>query len=103
MADERLRADLSRISEVSARVRFISDQFTSATELASTYSAALGSADLASAVDAFANGWAKHRAALITDLKDVASKSALAVSEYEKTDNTLARDARPAPGPGAAW
>lgn len=98
MADERLRADLSRISEVSARVRSVSDQFAAATELASGYPAALGSADLASAVNAFANGWARHRAALIADLKDVAGKAALAVTEYETTDTTLARDARPGTG-----
>jgi hypothetical protein len=97
MPGDHLKADLSRIGEVSARISRLTAEFSAATQLASGYSAELGSAQLASAFDSFANGWARHRQQLISDLRDVAAKADLAVQEYERTDHGLAGSLRKEP------
>jgi hypothetical protein len=94
MPGDRLKADLTRIGEVSARLSRLTTEFSAATQLASGYSAELGSAQLASAFDSFANGWAKHRQQLITDLRDLAAHADQAVQEYERTDHGLASSLR---------
>jgi hypothetical protein len=60
MPGDHLKADLSRIGEVSAHIRGITADFSAATEMASGYSAEMGSAQLASAFDSFANDWGFH-------------------------------------------
>lgn len=90
MCAERLRADLRRIGQVSGQVRAMTAEFESETEMVAGYSGYLGSAQLAGALDSFASGWSKHRAQLISDLQDTASKAELAVTEYRGTDEKLA-------------
>jgi hypothetical protein len=90
MAGDGIKADLQRIGGVSQRVAGIAAEFEATTQMASGYAQYLGSAELTSALDSFANGWAKHRAALIADLKDTAAKADLAVQEYRGTDDKLA-------------
>jgi hypothetical protein len=90
MCADRLRADLQRIAQVSGQVRAITAEFESETEMVSGYSGYTGSAQLTGALDSFASGWAKHRAQLISDLQDTASKAELAVKEYRGTDDQLA-------------
>jgi len=52
--------------------------------------AALGSADLAAALESCVSGWSQRRTALISQLSNVARLSALAASSYEETDAQLA-------------
>ena len=92
---ERLKTDLDRIQEVSARLGMIEREFGQASAFAAD-NAAFGSQTLASAVDSFADGWSKHRAALIADLAQVAHLSAAAVTSYDGTDEKLAEGLRQA-------
>lgn len=96
MAVDRIKADLRRIGQVSQRVAVIAAEFDATTQLVSGYAQYLGSAELSSALDSFANGWAKHRASLVADLKDTAGKADLAVREYHGTDDKLAATLRKA-------
>lgn len=92
---ERLKADLDRITEVSVRLGMVEREFGQASAFAAD-NAAFGSPVLASAVDSFANGWSKHRAALIADLAQVAHLSSAAVASYNGTDEKLAEGLRKA-------
>lgn len=87
---DRLKADLARIRQVSTRLGWVEREFTAATEIARGYGGYLGSANLTGALDDFATGWSRHRAALIADLAQVAKLSQLAANSYQGTDAKLA-------------
>jgi 2-keto-3-deoxy-L-rhamnonate aldolase RhmA len=88
--DGRLRADLGRIRQVSARLGQVEREFSNETQFTGGDGAFLGSADLAAALDSCVSGWSQRRTALISQLANVARLSALAASTYEKTDAQLA-------------
>ena len=90
----RLRADLGEIGEVSARVSDLAGRFDATTQLSAGYAGDFGSAQLASAFCSFADGWSRHRAALIADLRSVAEDAAMSVRAYRDTDDELAAGLR---------
>ena len=83
--DGRRMADLGRIREVSARLGWVEREFSDATQFNGADGAFLGSAEVAAALESCVNGWSQARAALISQLSDVARLSALAASSYERT------------------
>jgi hypothetical protein len=95
---DRLKADLTRIRQVSARLSWVEREFSDATEFARDYGGFLGSAELAGALDSFASGWSKHRAALLSELTHVARLSELAADSYQGADDKLADALRKAEG-----
>jgi hypothetical protein len=97
----RLKADLTRIRQVSRRLTGIKREFSQASVIASGYAAYLGSSQLSGAIDSFANGWSQHRQALIAELAQVASLSDAAATAYESTDDQLAAALRKATGKAA--
>ena len=94
MADDRLRADLAEIGQVSSRVSDLAARFDATTQLSNGYGEDFGSGELAAAFGSFADGWSRHRAALIADLKSVAKDAAKSVAAYRHTDDSLASDLR---------
>lgn len=94
MAGDYLRADLNEIGQVSARVSDLAGRFDATTQLSAGYSGDFGSAQLASAFGSFADGWSRHRAALIADLRSVAQDASKSVQAYRHTDDELATDLR---------
>ena len=98
MADH-LTADLAGITQVSRSLRGLGDEFAAITQVADVGGAA-GSAELAAALTDFATGWSDKRDALIGELRNMSGLAAEAVSEYTRTDDTLAR-ALPGGGAGA--
>jgi hypothetical protein len=94
VADGFLRANLDEIGEVSARVSDLATRFDATTQLNAGYSGDFGSAQLASAFGSFADGWSRHRAALIADLRSVAQDASKSVESYRHTDGALADDLR---------
>ena len=87
--DGRLMADLGRIRQVSGRLGSVEREFSDATGFTGADGAFLGSADLAAALESCVNGWSQRRAALISQLSDVARLSSLAAGSYEETDAEL--------------
>jgi hypothetical protein len=83
-------ADLGRIWQVSGRLNGAEHGFADASAITDGDGAFLGSAELASALQACVTGWGKQRAALFSRLAHVARLSALAAGSYEKTDAQLA-------------
>jgi hypothetical protein len=94
----RLRADLGRIREVSARLGGIEREFSQSTRLSALPD--VGSVELSGALDAFASGWSQHRQELIADLRQVATLSDAAATAYEGTDARLAAALTRAEGAG---
>jgi hypothetical protein len=88
--DGRLRADLGRIRQVSARIGRVEREFSGTSQFTDGDGAFLGSADLVAALEACVSGWSQQRTALISQLSNVARLSGLAASSYEKTDAQLA-------------
>jgi hypothetical protein len=99
--DGRLMADLGRIWQVPGRLSRVERELSDATVFTDCDAAVLGSAELASALQACGTGWGRQRAALISQLSDVARLSALAASSYEKSDAQLAAVLEQAMGNGA--
>jgi hypothetical protein len=87
--DGRLMADLSRIWQVSGRLSWVEREFSDASQFTDGDGAFLGSVELASALAACVSGRSGQRAALISQLSNVARLSALAARSYEKTDAQL--------------
>lgn len=87
--DGRLMADLGRIWQVSGRLGWVEDEFSDASQFSDGDGAFLGSDELAAALAACANGRSGQRAALVSQLSEVARLSALAARSYEKTDAQL--------------
>jgi hypothetical protein len=85
-----LKADLTRIAQVSRQVEQIAREFGQATALAEGYESALGSAELAGTLHAFAADWSIHRARLLADLEKESSLADTAVKSYRGTDEELA-------------
>jgi hypothetical protein len=98
---ERLKADLGVIGQAATQIRRIGTEFEQATTLASGYAPALGSGQLASTLDAFANGWSIHRQRLIDDMHKEADLAGTAVKAYHGTDAQLAAALRKAGKDGA--
>lgn len=87
----RLKADLKQIGMVSRQIKQLTGEFEDATKLADGYTAALGSAQLASALSSFASNWSIHRERLIDDLSKEAGLADTAVAAYRDTDEQLAK------------
>jgi hypothetical protein len=81
-------ADLGRIWQVSGRLSWVEREF-GASPSTDGDGAFLGSSELASAVAACVTGWSGQRAALVSQLSNVARLSALAASSYGETDAQL--------------
>jgi hypothetical protein len=88
--DGRLMADLGRIWQVPGRLGWAEREFAGESQLTGEDGAFLGSAALASALQACVTGWGPRRAALLAQLSDVARLSALAAGSYESTEAQLA-------------
>lgn len=91
--DGRLMADLGRIWQVSGRLSWVEREFADTSALTSGDDgdgAFLGSAELASALQACGTRWSQQRAALVSRMSSLSRLSALAASSYEKTDAQLA-------------
>jgi hypothetical protein len=86
--DGRLMADLGRIWQVSGRLSWVEREL-GASQLTGGDGAFLGSVELASALQACVTGWSERRAALVSQLSDVARLSVLAASSYEESDAQL--------------
>lgn len=86
---DHLRADLTKISQVSRSMTALGDEFTNITHVADAGGAA-GNAALASALSDFATDWSDKRNELIGQLKELATMASKAVQEYTGTDDTLA-------------
>jgi hypothetical protein len=87
---EWIRADLSRIGQVAGQISALGAEFERATSLVDGYEDALGSAQVAAALDAFAGNWAIHRGRLVADLAQEADLARSAVAAYHGTDDQLA-------------
>jgi hypothetical protein len=87
--DGQLMADLGRIWQVSGRLSCVEREFSGASQFTDGDGAFLGSVELASAFAACVTGRSGQRAALFSQLSNVARLSALAASSYEKTDAQL--------------
>jgi hypothetical protein len=96
---DHLTANLAGITQVSASLRILGDEFAAITQVADV-GGATGSAELAGTLTDFATGWSDKRDALIGELRDMSGLAAQAVAEYTKTDDMLAR-ALPGGGAGA--
>jgi hypothetical protein len=101
VAGDYLRADLQEIGQVSGRVSDLAGRFDTTTQLSAGYSGDFGSAQLASAFGSFADGWSRHRAALIADLRSVAQDASKSVQAYRHIDGELAADLRGDSGKGS--
>ena len=87
MADH-LRADLTRIGQLSRSLAGLRDEFASLTRVTDVGPAA-GNAGLESVLSDFASNWSSKRDELISDLNELSGLSAQAVAAYQKTDDTL--------------
>ena len=86
---EWVRADLNMIGQVAGQITAIGGEFERATSLVDSYADALGSAQLAAALDSFAGNWAIHRQRLVDDLSKEARLAQGAVDAYRGTDAAL--------------
>ena len=87
MADH-LRADLTRIGQMSRSLAGLRDEFSSLTRVADVGPAA-GNAGLESVLSDFASNWSNKRDELVSDLNELSGLSARAVAAYRRTDDTL--------------
>lgn len=87
---EWIRADLSRIGQVAGQISALGAEFERATSLVDGYADALGSAQVAAALNAFASDWVIHRQRLVADLNQEADLARSAVAAYHGTDDQLA-------------
>jgi hypothetical protein len=85
-----IKADLSQISVASRQVTGLAHEFGQASELADTPESVLGSAQVSSALQAFASTWSIRRQQLINDLEILAAHTREAVDSYHGTDQSLA-------------
>jgi hypothetical protein len=86
---EWIRADLNMIGQVAGQITAIGGEFERATSLVDSYADALGSPQLAAALDSFASDWSIHRQRLIADLSKEAQLAQGAVDAYRGTDASL--------------
>lgn len=86
---EWIRADLTVIGQVARQITAIGGEFEHATSLVDSYADALGSAQLAAALDSFTSNWAIHRQRLVDDLSKEARLAQGAVNAYQGTDASL--------------
>jgi hypothetical protein len=77
------------IGRVAEQITAIGGEFERATSLVDSYADALGSAQVAAALDSFAGNWAIHRQRLIADLSKEAALARGAVDAYRGTDASL--------------
>ena len=84
-----LKADLTKISQVSRSMTGIADEFANITHVADV-SGSAGDPSLESALSDFATGWSDKRTQLIEQLRELATMAGTAVREYTSTDDTLA-------------
>jgi hypothetical protein len=89
-----IKADLSQISQVARQVAGLTSEFSRASELAGTPESVLGSAQVSSALQAFASTWSIRREQLINDLDTLSAKTREAVDSYHGTDESLAAGLR---------
>lgn len=85
-----LKADLTRIAQMSRQVEQLAREFGQATTLVQGYEPALGDAGLTGTLHSFATDWAIHRARLLADLEQESALAATAVKSYHGTDDELA-------------
>jgi hypothetical protein len=95
---ERLKADLTRIGQVSRQVQQIAGEFDASTRIVQGYAGCIGSAQLSGTLNSFATDWSIHRQRLLDDLKKESSLADTAVKSYQGTDADLAAALRKAAG-----
>jgi hypothetical protein len=88
MAD--LKVDYQVLEFTHATLSRLASQFDGMQTQQAQYDRAMGSGDIAGAMDNFAGNWAIHRRQLIGKMQDLDQMVAAALREFPKTDSQLA-------------
>jgi hypothetical protein len=89
MAD--LKVDYQALSFTHQTLGGLASQFQNIQTQQSHYDWAMGSGDVAGAMDNFAGNWTYHRNQLISSINDLDSMVAAALEQFPKTDSQLTK------------
>jgi hypothetical protein len=89
-----LVVDLGMLAETADELSALISEFGDASKIVSTYTSAVGDADLAGALEEFAGNWRVHREKLLSSMHAVHQMASQSHRSYINTDEKLARDLR---------
>lgn len=87
-----LEVDLDLLERTAGALSVLVEEFSNASNIVSSYQAAVGDPTLQSALDEFASNWKAHRQDLVSSIEAVYKMATRSHQGYIATDDNLARD-----------
>jgi len=88
MAD--LKVDYQLLEEIERSLSSLHSEFSNIQVDTSAYDGAMGSGDIASAMDGFAGNWSDHRKNLISSMQSLGTMVSETRQQFKNADNKLA-------------
>ena len=86
--------NLSLLESTAGSLSMLIEEFTNASDIESSYEAAVGEKNLVSALHSFTSNWKAHRENMIKSMQDVYKMATQGHQAYLDTDDKLAQDIR---------
>ena len=87
-----LEVNLSLLESTAGSLSMLIEEFTNASDIESSYEAAVGEKNLVGALHSFASNWKAHREDMIKSMQDVYKMATQSHQAYLDTDDKLAQD-----------
>ena len=88
MAD--LKVDYQLLDSIERSLSSLHSEFQNIQVNTSAYDGAMGSGDVASAMDGFAGNWSDHRKSLISSMQSLGTMVSETIQQFKNADNKLA-------------
>ncbi len=95
----RFEVDVAALRDMSARLKGLKDEFESQEDTVRGYEEAVGSPEIAGALDDFADNWSDKRKEIGEMLENVAGYAQMAADAYRETEDQLSSSMQPSAGP----
>jgi len=82
--------DVAELRDMAGRLKGLKEEFESQEDTVSGYDDAVGSNEVAGALEEFANNWSDKRRELAEKLEEVAGYASMAADAYHQTEGDLA-------------
>jgi hypothetical protein len=87
-----LEVNLSLLESTAGSLSMLIEEFTNASDIESSYEAAVGEKNLVGALHSFTSNWKAHREDMIKSMQDVYKMATQSHQAYLDTDGKLAQD-----------
>jgi hypothetical protein len=87
MAD--LKVDYQLLDSIERSLSSLQSEFSNIQAQTGAYDGAMGSGDVASAMDGFAGNWNDHRQDLLNSIETLGKMVSETIAQFQKTDNKL--------------